>query len=98
MKNEIYYLVRTLRDYRQVTYGQFDQETRHEVRETQDAANALEKLDEENQTLKNALKFIHDDADFALGAETPQTDAEKLAVCYKVLREIRAKARKGIKD
>lgn len=39
------YLIQALRAYRQVSVGQFDQETRHVVQETQDAADALEEAD-----------------------------------------------------
>jgi len=39
------YLIKALRAYRVVSYGQFDRETHHVVRETQDAANAIEELE-----------------------------------------------------
>ena len=38
------YLIQALRNYRHVSYGQFDQETHHVVQETQDAANRIEEL------------------------------------------------------
>jgi hypothetical protein len=56
------YLIQALRAYRQVTYGQFDQETRHIVQETQDAADALEKADARIAELEKGVtvKFRED--------------------------------------
>lgn len=50
------YLIQALRAYRQVTYGQFDQETRHIVEETQDAADALEKADDRIAELERGVE------------------------------------------
>lgn len=63
MKDKYYYLIQALKEYRHVTYGQYDQERRHEVKETQDAARAIEELCAENEklTLENReLKDIID--------------------------------------
>lgn len=44
LRKEYRYLVKALKSYREVSYGQFDQETEYEVEETQDAATAIERL------------------------------------------------------
>lgn len=45
LTDQIFYMKKALRAYRITTYGQFDQETKHVVKETQDAANMIEKLE-----------------------------------------------------
>jgi len=52
------YLVESLRNYRHVSYGQFDQETRYEVPVTQDAATAINDLLELNKSLQDKLDFL----------------------------------------
>lgn len=44
MKEKYYYLITALKNYRKIVYGQFDQESSYIVKETQDAAKALEEL------------------------------------------------------
>lgn len=57
---ELKYLVKALRAYRHVEYGQFDEETASEVQETQDAARAIEELMQENCQLKYELRQCRD--------------------------------------
>jgi len=61
------YLIKALKAYRFVTYGQFDQEDRHEVEETQDGARAIEDLLEvvesqatEIEALRQQLMVLRD--------------------------------------
>ncbi len=54
--NKYYYLIKVLRAYREVSFGQFDRETFREIKETQDAADAIEELSEENEKLKKELE------------------------------------------
>jgi len=49
--NKYRYLIKALRSYRKISYGQFDKEYSAEVQETQDAADAIEELLEENEKL-----------------------------------------------
>lgn len=49
------YLIQALRAYREVSYGQFDQETRRVVQETQDAADALEAADQRIAELEKGV-------------------------------------------
>jgi hypothetical protein len=51
MQDKYYYLIQALKGYRHITHGQFDQERRYEVKETQDAARAIEELCAENEKL-----------------------------------------------
>lgn len=51
----IKYIQNSLRDYREVSYGQFDQETKYEVETIQDGADAIEFLLEENERLTKEL-------------------------------------------
>jgi len=50
-----HYLIKALRNYRVTTYGQFDQETKHIVRETQDAADEIERLNAKISALEEKL-------------------------------------------
>jgi|GEM_PF-3666195 len=50
----ITYIQKSLRDYRGVYYGQFDQET-YKVEATQDGADAIEFLLKENERLTKEL-------------------------------------------
>jgi len=52
------YLVKALRNYRNVSYGQFDQEIEDEVEETQDAADLIEEMDEDIQNIHRELIAI----------------------------------------
>lgn len=49
--NKYRYLIKALRFYRKISYGQFDKEYSYKVQETQDAADAIEELLEENEKL-----------------------------------------------
>ena len=51
----IRYIQKSLRDYRKVSYGQFDQETKYKVETTQDGADAIEFLLKENERLTKEL-------------------------------------------
>lgn len=59
MKNNYYYyLIKALKEYRHVSYGQFDKEYRHVVKETQDAAKAIEELCVENDKLRKEIRDL----------------------------------------
>jgi hypothetical protein len=51
----IKYIQNSLRDYREVSYGQFDQVTKYKVETTQDGADAIEFLLKENERLTKEL-------------------------------------------
>jgi len=56
--NKYYYLIKALRAHRRVEYGQFDKEYTYAVKETQDAANAIEELSLELDTAKQARDHL----------------------------------------
>ena len=53
MKNT--YLIQALRSYREIIYGQFDQEDARVVEITQDAANEIERLNEKIEEIKQLV-------------------------------------------
>lgn len=52
------YLIKALRNYRKVTYGQFDQESNWIVQETQDAATEIERLNKIIKELKDKIFLL----------------------------------------
>lgn len=54
------YLSGSLRAYRKVTYGQYDEETKYVVPITQDEADAIDTLYRENKKLKSQLNKLGD--------------------------------------
>jgi len=69
MMNKYRYLIKALRLYRKISYGQFDKEYSDEVQETQDAADAIEELLEENEKLiKENKELRYKIADLGEGA------------------------------
>ena len=52
------YLIKALRSYREVSYGQFDKETEYKVEETQDAATAILELLEKVEELENKITAL----------------------------------------
>lgn len=71
-------LVSSLRNYRSISYGQFDAESRHVVPETQDAAKAIEELLAEVDRLTEENKRIEDERQMYITlALRYQKDAEE---------------------
>ncbi len=64
MDNDYYNLIQSLRNYRAVIYGQFDQELHFVVRETQDAANVIQNLVKENKQLKEKINQLEEDLEW----------------------------------
>lgn len=58
MNTTNYYLIKALRAYRTISIGQFDQETRVLVPETQDAAEVIEQLERDNIELKERVRVL----------------------------------------
>ncbi len=61
MDNNYCNLIKSLRNYRAVIYGQFDQKSYFVVRETQDAANVIQNLVKENKQLKEGNKQLKEE-------------------------------------
>lgn len=59
MNDKYYYLIQALKNYRHKTYGLFDQPNEHIVKETQDAAVAIEELCSEVCRLKREIEELH---------------------------------------
>jgi len=60
--NKYRYLIKALRLYRKISYGQFDKEYSAEVEETQDAADAIEELVAENKRLNEEILKLREKA------------------------------------
>lgn len=58
LADRIFYMKKALRAYRVTTYGQFDRETHHVVKETQDAANLIESLEAEIDGLETRVRDL----------------------------------------
>jgi peptidoglycan hydrolase CwlO-like protein len=57
------YLIKALENYREVTYGQFDQEYKNKVQETQDAAIAIKTLMAQRDALQKELEEANEEID-----------------------------------
>ena len=60
--NKYRYLIKALRFYRRISYGQFDKEYSYKVPETQDAADAIEELVAENKRLNEEILKLREKA------------------------------------
>lgn len=62
MMNKYRYLIKALRSYRAISYGQFGKEYSYKVQETQDAADAIEELIAENKRLNEEILKLREKA------------------------------------
>lgn len=82
LEKDIRYLIKALRSYREVSYGQFDTEYEYEVEETQDAADMLERLWEEREAVIQELEKGHD----RMENRDPSPEAAAISTVLAMLR------------